>query len=144
MKPLDRLIAQLTRNIAAIPARLAGKLTSSTAPSEAEYLIANELARALALLPSGRELWMVGRAWWSDGDADGVPRRWEFMGLFLEREEAVAACSTRQDFVAPVRVGEQLPQLPITWPGSVYPLPQAPMAPGLAGKFGDPRAGSSS
>jgi len=47
---------------------------------------------------------------------------WEVMGIFDLQENAVKACSTINDFVAPLILNEKLPEETRPWPGQYFPF----------------------
>ena len=49
------------------------------------------------------------------------PRVWEFMGVFISEDLAVAACTTPRHFVGPALLNERIRDEPIPWPGGWYP-----------------------
>lgn len=81
---------------------------------------------------AAQQLWLVGRYHGPEPPEDaallrgtknpGVLAPWEFMGVFATREKAIAACSRRLDFVAPVKVDERAPEELEGFEDSFYPL----------------------
>lgn len=67
----------------------------------------------------GAKLWLVGK---HRGDGPDGSIAWEFSGIFATEDEAVAACRDHFYFVGPCVVGEIIPDEPIEWPESYYPL----------------------
>lgn len=73
---------------------------------------ANRMERALG--PA--DVWIVGKA------LEDVPApRWEFQGVFMTEEEAIAACASDSYFIGPAIVGDRLADETVPWPGSYYP-----------------------
>lgn len=48
-------------------------------------------------------------------------RVWEFIGCFLAKDEAIAACIKDEYFIGPIKIGEAIPDMMIEWPGCYYP-----------------------
>ena len=63
-------------------------------------------------------VWIVGR-WVAD-------ENWQFQGVFLTKDEAVAACRDSSYFVGPAVMGQSVPHEKVSWPDSFYPLVEAP------------------
>lgn len=65
-----------------------------------------------------KEYWMVGKLikYYKEGS------RWEWYGLYDSEEKAVARCRTKDYFVGPVILNEEIPDEPREWPGGYYPL----------------------
>ncbi len=59
-------------------------------------------------------VWIVGR-WPTD-------KPWEFQGVFLTREEAIAACRDKSYFIASAVLGREIQHATRLWPSLVYPL----------------------
>jgi hypothetical protein len=66
-------------------------------------------------------MWLVGRVIPDECGGDGV-LPWEFMGLFTNSDEAVAACTNWYDFVAPVEINKRAPEQRETFENSWYPI----------------------
>jgi hypothetical protein len=49
---------------------------------------------------------------------------WAFLGVFTSVRKAVAACSTKKDFVGPVRLDELAGKIgcEVSWPKGFYPV----------------------
>ena len=60
-------------------------------------------------------LWIVGQV---------KSHGWEFQGVFLSKERAIAACRTDQYFIGPATINESLPHERRVWEGAYYPLAQ--------------------
>ena len=67
-------------------------------------------------------LWIVGQY---RGETQDGHTAWDFQGIFASKEEAEAACRNDRYFVAPITLGELLPDRPCAWPGVYYPLAPA-------------------
>jgi len=61
---------------------------------------------------NGDKLWLVGQM---------MEPRWEFYGVFETEEEATVQCLNEDFFIAPVIVGEEMPNATVSWPGAYYP-----------------------
>ncbi|MFA5387690.1 MAG: hypothetical protein WC322_04910 [Candidatus Paceibacterota bacterium] len=64
-------------------------------------------------------IWIVGRV------TDELALAWEFIGAFLTKRRAKAACRGRGYFIGPAYLGETAPDETQVWPGAFYPLGRA-------------------
>lgn len=63
----------------------------------------------------GLQVWLAGRNL-------GEETQWEALGLYATKEQAIERCQKWYDFVAPLVVGEDLPEETVDWSGVEYPL----------------------
>ena len=70
---------------------------------------------------TGEYLWLVGEALEKEPSDGWEFVRWEFVGIYLWKKEALAACSGDLFFYVQVVLGETAPQGSTEWPGVVYP-----------------------
>lgn len=66
------------------------------------------------------QVWIVGKVDRTDH------RRWEFQGVYDDRQEAIDICEDETWFVAPAWMNEYIATETVSWPGAFYP--KAPMA----------------
>ena len=60
-------------------------------------------------------LWVVGKVFNKAGT------KWEFCGVFDDKEKAEAACHGNNYFIGPIALNQELPLETIDWPGAWYP-----------------------
>lgn len=66
-------------------------------------------------------IWLVGQTIeWHPIEEGGTV--WDFQGIFDSEEKAVKACKTKNYFVAPVLLNEEIPEESTEFPDSYYPL----------------------
>lgn len=66
----------------------------------------------------GPTMWVVGDQLQSFTDHS----RWEILGLFSTKEQAIAACTSPNHFIGPMRLNERAPDETVNWEGVEYPL----------------------
>ena len=69
------------------------------------------------------QLWIAGR--YNAGVTFSNNTRfaaWELLGIYSDKDTAEIICTKSNDFVAPVTLGEDLPEETTDWPGCYYPL----------------------
>lgn len=78
--------------------------------------------------PACSDVWVAGRIY--------AHPAWEFLGVFTDRDLAIARCSLPIDFVGPARLNEALSDVQQTWPGIFFPVqhPNTKLTGGLPAK----------
>lgn len=61
------------------------------------------------------KVWIVGRV----DKRDYL--RWEFQGVYDDKQKAIAACEDETWFIGPAQVNAPIPKESIEWPGAFYP-----------------------
>lgn len=60
------------------------------------------------------DVWVSGRVAYSE--------MWEVLGIYDSEQKAVSRCTKKNDFVAPAKLNEDMPEETEEWPGCYYPL----------------------
>lgn len=71
---------------------------------------------------NGQQVWIAGKNTTPESATKGDAETWEFAGVFLTEQEAVAACKDWQYFIGPAVLGEDTPEESVDWEGAYYPL----------------------
>ena len=74
------------------------------------------------------KLWIVGR-YVETKAKEWTDIAWHLFGVFDSEDKARNACSTPNDFFAPVFLNERAPEEAVPWPNVCYPLAPKPEPP---------------
>ena len=74
-------------------------------------------------ISKGLAIWICGRV------HNSVLQPWGILGVYTDRDRAIARCTKATDFAGPIPLNVDLPDSPTVWPGIVWPRMVLPVKP---------------